>query len=320
MQTTMLGRTDLEVSRICLGTWQFSGSFGDINRDDAQAAVKRARELGINFFDTAQAYGFGAAETLLAEALAEVPREQVIIATKGGLRSADGVMVRDSSPGWLRAGLEASLRHLDTDYIDLYQVHWPDRSTPMEQTAATLQEFVDEGKVRYVGASNFDLPELVDFERTRKLDSLQPPYHLLRREIEDEVLPYCLEHGVGVLIYAPLAHGLLSGRFTRETTMADNDWRSRSDVFSGDGYDRNLEVVAALSALAGEHGLTVAELAIAWTLSNPAVDVAIVGARHAGHVEQSAPAGDVQLDPLMLESIENILTGAVPVGGPVPML
>jgi aryl-alcohol dehydrogenase-like predicted oxidoreductase len=318
VQRIKLGRTDLEVSRICLGTWQFGGEWGEIDRGEAIAAVARARELGIDFFDTAQAYGFGVSEQLLAQALEGVPREQVVLATKGGLRKEGDELLRDSSPQWLRAGLEASLRHLGTDYVDIYQMHWPDASTRFAETAAALDEFVQEGKVRFVGASNFDAGQIAEFDRARRLDTLQPPYHMLRREIEEATLPYCREHDIGVLAYGPLAHGLLSGNFTRDSRLAQDDWRAGSDLFSGASFERNLEIVERLKELARELDITVAQLAIAWTLAHPAVHVAIVGARRAAHVEGAAPAADVHLDEDALARIEQILAPAAAVGGPSP--
>ena len=318
MRRIKLGATDLEVSRICFGTWQFGGDWGEIDRGEAIAAVARARELGIDFFDTAQAYGFGASEELLAEALQGVPREQIVLATKGGLRKEGEELLRDSSPQWLRAGLEASLRHLRTDYVDIYQVHWPDPSTPFAETAAALEQFVREGKVRYVGASNYDTLQIAELAMTRRLDTLQPPYHMLRREIEDATLPYCEEHDIGVLAYGPLAHGLLSGSFTRDSQLAADDWRAGSDLFSGESFARNLEIVERLKELARELEITVAQLAIAWTLANPAVHVAIVGARRAAHIEGAAPAAEVDLDADTLARIEEILAQAAMVGGPTP--
>ncbi len=257
METIKLGATDLEVSRICLGTWQFGGDWGEIDHGEAIATVARARELGVSFFDTAQAYGFGASEQLLAQALEGVPREQVVLATKGGLRKEGNELLRDSSPAWLRKGLEESLRYLGTDYVDLYQVHWPDPGTPFEETAAALEQFVQEGKVRYVGASNFDTLQIAEFAVTRRLDTLQPPYHMLRREIEDALLPYCREHDIGVLAYGPLAHGLLSGSFTRDSQIAQDDWRAGSDLFGGENFERNLADRGApegARAGAGDHG------------------------------------------------------------------
>jgi aryl-alcohol dehydrogenase-like predicted oxidoreductase len=318
METIKLGATDLEVSRICLGTWQFGGEWGEIDREEAIATVARARGLGIDFFDTAQAYGFGISEELLADALDGIPRDQVVIATKGGLRKDGEELLRDSSPRWLREGLEASLRHLRTDYVDIYQVHWPDPHTPFAETAAALEQFVQEGKVRYVGASNFDAQQIAEFQRTRRLDTLQPPYHMLRREIEDSTLPYCREHDIGVLAYGPLAHGLLSGSFTRDSRIAGDDWRAGSDLFSGENFERNLEIVERLKELARELGTTVAQLAIAWTLAHPAVHVAIVGARRPAHIEGAAPAAGIELDRDAMARVEEILAQAAMVGGPTP--
>jgi aryl-alcohol dehydrogenase-like predicted oxidoreductase len=321
MEYKTLGQTDLEVSTICLGTWQFGGDWGTPRREDAKAAVRRALELGVTFFDTAQAYGFGASEELLAEGLGDDlrrRRDELVIATKGGLRPEGGGIERDSSPEWLRSGVEESLRHLGVETIDLYQVHWPDPDTPVEETAGALDELVTEGKIRHVGVSNFDVEQMAGFERTRKVESLQPPYHLFRREIEEDVLPWCRENGVGVLAYGPLAHGLLSGRMTPETRLADDDWRHGSDLFRGDNFRRNLEVVAALGRFAEERGSTVAQLAVAWTLANPAVDVAIVGARRPDHIEGTAPAADVELSGDDLAEIDRIMEGAVQVAGPTP--
>jgi aryl-alcohol dehydrogenase-like predicted oxidoreductase len=321
MDYTRLGQTDLEVSAICLGTWQFGGDWGTPRREDGKAAVRRALELGVTFFDTAQAYGFGESEELLAEGLGDdlrSRRDELVIATKGGLRPDGDGIARDSSPEWLRRGVEESLRHLGVETIDLYQIHWPDPDTPVEETAGALDELVREGKIRYVGVSNFDVEQMAGFERTRKVDSLQPPYHLFRREIEDDVLPWCRENGVGVLAYGPLAHGLLSGRMTPDTRLPDDDWRHGSDLFRGDNFRRNLEVVAALGRFAEERGFTVAQLAVAWTLANPAVDVAIVGARRPDHIEGTAPAADIELSGDDLAEIDRIMEGAVQVAGPTP--
>jgi aryl-alcohol dehydrogenase-like predicted oxidoreductase len=318
---TRLGQTDLEVSRICFGTWQTGGDWGAVEEQEAVSAARTALDLGINFFDTAQAYGFGESERLLGRSLelgSATRRDEVVIATKGGLRLEDGEMLRDSSREWLRAGVEQSLRELGTDYIDLYQVHWPDPGTPFERTAETLHELVGEGKIRYVGVSNFDADQMADFERTRKVDALQPPYHLFRREIEKEVLPYCREHGIGVLVYGPLAHGLLTGKFDTDTEFAEGDWRAGSSVFSGDEFEGNVQIVKELGRFAEERGYTVGQLAIAWTLSDPAVDVAIVGARRPDHIRGTAPSGGIDLSPDDRGEIEEIIEGAVPVAGPSP--
>ena len=321
VEITRLGMTGLEVSRIAFGTWQLGGDWGGFDEDEAIRAIRYARELGINFFDTAQAYGFGASERLLGRALREDldgRREQVVIATKGGLRMTSRGVVRDSSPKWLRAGVEASLKALGVDYIDLYQVHWPDPDTPFAETAAALQELVDEGKIRHVGVSNYSADQMAEFSRTRPAETLQPPYHLFRREIEAEVLPYTREHDIGVLVYGPLAHGLLTGALDDNATFPPDDWRSESPLFRGKTLQRNVEKVRELERFARERGRTVSQLAIAWTLAQPGVHVAIVGSRRAAHIEDSLAALDLRLSDEDLAAIDRIMAGAVAVGGPSP--
>ena len=195
MKTTTLGRSGLMVSRIAFGTWQLGGDWGRFDEDAAVAAIRRARELGVNFFDTAHAYGFGASERLLGKALRDEltrNRDQLVLATKGALRMTDSGLVRDASPQWLRQGVDASLTALGIDHIDLYQVHWPDPKVPVTETAGALRELVTEGKIGHVGVSNYDAPQMAEFARTLPVETVQPPYHLFRREIEDEVLPYSL--------------------------------------------------------------------------------------------------------------------------------
>jgi aryl-alcohol dehydrogenase-like predicted oxidoreductase len=314
--------TDLQVSPICFGTWQLGGDWGDVDERDAKAAIRHALELGVNIFDTAQAYGFGVSEQVLGRALApelRSRRDEIVIATKGGLRpnGGDGI-VRDASRAWLRRGVESSLRELGVDHIDIYQLHWPDPEVPLEETAGALQELVEEGKIRHVGVSNFDAAQMAAFARTRPVETLQPPYHLFRRDIEAEVLPYCAEHDIGVLVYGPLAHGLLTGAIDEQTTFEAGDWRAESPLFQGETLRHNVEIVGELKRLATELGASVSALAIAWTLAHPAVDVAIVGARHAAHIEDSLSAADLRLSDADLAEIDAIMDGAVAVGGPSP--
>jgi aryl-alcohol dehydrogenase-like predicted oxidoreductase len=321
MQYVRLGQTELKASRICFGTWQAGGDWGEIDIEREKDAIRGARELGINFFDTAQGYGWGRSERLLGEALApelRSRRDEVVIATKGGLRTEGGELRRDSSPESLRHGIEQSLRELGTDHVDLYQVHWPDPSTPVEETAQALEELVREGKARYIGVSNFNAHQMADFQRHRKIDAAQPPYHIFRRDIEDEVLPYCREHGIGVLVYSPLAHGLLTGKFDEHIQFGEDDWRRNSPVFTGEEFRGNLSIVRELARFAEEHGWTVAQLAVAWTLSTPGVDAAIVGARDREQIEGTAPAGDIDLSAQDRDEADEIIEGAVPVGGPSP--
>jgi len=325
MEYTQFGQTALRVSKISYGTWQFGGDWGQVERaqwDAGKASVQKALELGINFFDTAQAYGFGLAERMLGEALQPYLkkglREEIVLATKGGLRMEGDKLLRDASQGWLRQGVEQSLRNLGVDYIDLYQVHWPDPNTPIEETAQALDQLVREGKIRYVGVSNYDVEHMQAFERTRKLDSLQPPYSLFRRDIEQEILPYTRQHDIGVLVYGALAHGLLAGAFSPQTTFAADDWRSKSPIFRGESFGRNLAVVEHLKRLAQQDGMSVAQLAIAWVLAQPGIDVAIVGAHTPAQLEQTAQAGDIHLTQATLQEIERIMREAVPIGGPAP--
>ena len=321
MEYTQLGRTDLHVSRIAFGTWSFGGEWGAVQIEDSKRAIRKALDLGINFFDTAQAYGFGASEAILHAALQpeiKSHRHQMILATKGGLRREDGQLVRDASPAWLRQGLEASLHALGTDYIDLYQIHWPDPNTPFDETARAMDDFAREGKIRYVGVSNFDASQMASFEQTRTIDALQPPYHLFRRDAEDTIFPYCLQHGIGVLVYGPLAHGLLTGKYTADVTFPADDWRSKSELFRGEALQRNLEVVHRLQHVAESREFPLSQLAIAWTLANPAVDVALGGARTPNQIEQTAPAVDIHLTTEDLGEIECVMRDAVPVGGPSP--
>src|SRR5919109_1483582 len=317
MQPVRLGMTGLEVSPIGFGTWQLGGDWGSFDERRAIAAIRHALELGVNLFDTAQAYGFGASERLLGTALEpelRTRRDEIVIATKGGLRpnGEDGI-VRDASPAWLRAGVEQSLRALGVDHIDIYQLHWPDPGVPVAESAGALQELVEEGKIRHVGVSNFDAAQMAEFARTRAVETLQPPYHLFRRDIEADVLPYCLQHDVGVLVYGPLAHGLLTGALNEDTTFDPDDWRSGAPFFKGEDYRRNIQVVRELERFASEQlGVSVSRLAIAWALANPAVHVAIVGARSPKHIEDSVAAAELRLNEADLEQIERIMAGSVP--------
>src|SRR3954452_7442030 len=277
MNTVRLGMTDLEVSQIAFGTWQLGGEWGHFDEEQGIAAIRQARELGVNLFDTAQRYGFGASERVRGTARRadlDHRRDEVVIATKGGLRMTDDGLVRDSSAGWLRSGVDASLQALGVDYIDIYQVHWPDSKVPFAETAGALQELVDAGKIRHVGVSNFDAAQMAEFAETRPVETLQPPYDLFRRDIEAEILPYCREHNIGMLVYGALAHGLLTGAMDENTTFAPGDWRSGAPFFKGDDFRRNVEVAGKLERFAQDRfGVSVSRLAIAWTLANPAVQV-----------------------------------------------
>lgn len=298
MQTTTFGKTGLEVSRLAFGTWAFGGDWGSFDEDAAVAMIRHARDLGFNFFDTAHEYGFGAAERILGQALRPDlarARDELVIATKGGVRPTDDGLVRDASPEWLRRDVDTSLGALGIDHIDLYQVHWPDSAVPAAETAGALADLISEGKIRHAGVSNYETAQVKEFSATLPVEAVQPPYHLFRRDIEDELLPYCRARDIGVLVYGPLAHGLLTGTVHPDTTFAPEDWRGTSHIFNGDGFLRNLKVVARLERLAADLGVTISQLAIAWTLAQPGVHVAIVGAQHLGYLQDSAGAAHVTL-------------------------
>ncbi|MFD2470973.1 aldo/keto reductase [Amycolatopsis silviterrae] len=312
MRTTILGRSGLEVSRIAFGTGGFGGQWGGFDEDTAVAAIRRAHELGITLFDTARAYG--TAEALLGKALRselDHRRDGVVIATKGGTHPGSD-RIRDSRRAWLTQGVDESLRALGVDHLDLYQIHWPDPRTPAAEVAGTLQEFVDAGKIRHAGVSNYDATQLSALNET--VETVQVPYHLFRRGAEADPLPYARAHNVGVLAYSALGSGLLTGSLIADTVFDPSDWRSRSSAFRGDPLRHNLKIVDRLTAFAEERGGTVSQLAIAWTLAK--ADVAIVGARRPASIEKSA-AG-FPLTPADLAEIDRISADAVPVGGASP--
>ena len=320
MRMTTLGRSGLQVSRIAFGTWSFGGDWGSVDTDAAQNAIRYAHELGVTFFDTAQGYGNGTAEEILGDALRselDSRRDQVVIATKGGI-DPGAERARNSGRDFLRDGVESSLRAMKIDHIDLYQVHWPDPQTPFEDTAGYLQELVDEGKIRHVGVSNFDAQQMAAFDKTRPVETLQPPYHLFRRSVEAEIWPYVRAHDIGVLVYSPLGSGLLTGSMTEDTTFDDDDWRAQATAFRGEAFRTNLRVVEQLKEFAAGKGIEVSQLAIAWVLAQPEVDVAIVGARSHGNIERSLAAVDVELTADDLAQIDHITMDGVEVQGATP--
>jgi aryl-alcohol dehydrogenase-like predicted oxidoreductase len=214
--------------------------------------------------------------------------------------------------------VEESLNALGVDHIDLYQVHWPDPRTPPAETAAALWGMVDEGLIDHVGVSNFDAEQMRAFSAERQVEALQSPYHLFHRDIEVDTLPYAAGHDVGVLAYGPLAHGLLGGRFDEKTTFPANDWRSGSPDFTGDTFRRNLQVVGELRRFAEERDATIGQLAVAWVLAHPAVQVAIVGSRRRAHLEETVGALDIGLSKEDLAHLDEIMSGAVPLRAPAP--
>jgi len=303
-----LGNTELECTTIGFGAWVIGGwLWGGADDNESIAAIQRAFDLGINFFDTAAVYGFGRSERLIGKAL-KGHRDEVIIATKCGLEwDEEENVTRNSSREHVLRTCEESLKRLDTDYIDLHQVHWPDPNTPVEETIEALEELVRQGKIRYYGVSNFDVPLLERCMAVGRVSSLQNKYNLLEREIENAELPYCREHNIGVLAYSPMARGLLTGKFTEDWKFKEGDSRANNKMFQGETFKRNLRIVARLKELAAEHGRTVAQLALAWVLSQPGVTVALAGTRKPEQIEETAQASGWQLDEETLARIDDIV-------------
>ncbi len=312
IETRRLGRHGPEISTVGFGAWAAGGpwhfGWGPQDDDESIAAIRRALDLGINWIDTAAVYGWGHSEEVVGRALRGVPREKVYVATKCGRVKGDGdAPLGDLRPGSIRRQMEDSLRRLNLDYVDLFQFHWPDTTTgtPVEESWSAMAKLQDEGKVRWIGVSNFDVALMERCESIRHVDSLQPPYSLLRREVEAEMLPWCLSNGTGVICYSPMQAGILSGSFDLRR-VADDDWRRRSPMYQEPQLSRNLAFVDALRPIAARYGKTVGQLAIAWVLANPAVTAAIVGARRPAQVDDNAKAMGFALAPETLAEIEEV--------------
>jgi len=315
MQTRRLGNSDLMITLIGCGSWAVGGAgwaFGWGHQDDSDsvAAILRALELGVNWIDTAAVYGLGHGEEVVAKALEKWKGQRPLVFTKCGLIwDAQGRLTRKMTAALVRKECEDSLRRLRTDVIDLYQVHWPPNiDTEIEEGWATLAALKKEGKVRWIGVSNFNTAQMERCRAIADLTSLQPPYSLIRREIETEILPYCRQHSIGVITYAPMASGLLTGAMTadRAANLPDDDWRKRSPEFNEPNLSRNTRFVERLRHVANQLGRTPGEVAIAWVLTNSAVTGAIVGSRSAQQAEGVMRAAEVRLSPEDIAKIEGM--------------
>jgi aryl-alcohol dehydrogenase-like predicted oxidoreductase len=314
MQTRKLGNSDLRITPVGYGAWAIGGSgwqFGWGSQDDKDsiAAIHRSLELGVNWIDTAAVYGLGHSEEVVARALKEWRGPKPYIFTKCGLHwDAKGNVTRVLNASSVRAEIEDSLRRLSVDVIDLYQIHWPPDpdSLGLEEGWSTLADLKREGKVRWIGVSNFDVQQLRRAQAIAPVTSLQPPYSLVHREIEGEILPCCLREGIGVIVYSPMASGLLTGAMTRERAakLLKDDWRSGHPDFTEPNLSRNLALVERLQEISRRHNRSAGEVAIAWTLHNPAVTGAIVGARNARQAEGVMRAGSLSLTDKEVSEIE----------------
>jgi aryl-alcohol dehydrogenase-like predicted oxidoreductase len=305
MQTRTLGNSDLKVTPVGYGAWAIGGSgwqfaWGSQDDNDSIAAIHRALELGVNWIDTAAVYGLGHSEEVVARALKSWTGPRPYVFTKCGLRwDARGQVQKLLSKDSIRGEIEASLRRLGVDVIDLYQIHWPPDpdSSALEEGWTTLADLKREGKVRWIGVSNFNVEQLRRAQAIAPVTSLQPQYSLVHREVEAEILPYCETEGIGVIVYSPMASGLLTGAMTREriAKLPKDDWRKGHPDFSEPNLSRNLELVEHLRNIGHRHERSAGEVAVAWTLQNPAVTGAIVGARNAEQAEGVMRAGELRL-------------------------
>ncbi len=311
MRTRQLGATDLHLTEIGFGAWAIGGGgwrFGWGPQDDTEAvsAIHRALELGVNWIDTAAVYGLGHSEELVARAL-EGRRDNVIVATKcslvwDGKNNISSSLKRES----VRRECEQSLRRLNTDHIDLYQIHWPNDDPHIEEGWREIGNLIDEGKIRYAGVSNFLVIHMDRARRIRPIASLQPPYSLLRRDIERDVLAYCKSNDIGVLAYSPMQSGLLTGKFDIHK-VASGDWRLGAEEFRQPRLNVNLEFVEQLRPIALKYDKTVAQLAIAWVLRRPEITSAIVGARRPSQVDETVGGAGWTIESSDLEHIERLL-------------
>ncbi|TMF14885.1 MAG: aldo/keto reductase [Chloroflexi bacterium] len=327
--TRPLGKSGLEITQIGFGAWAIGGggwAYGWGSQDDAQsiAAIKHAVASGINWVDTAAIYGLGHSEEVVGKAVRDIPAaERPYVFTKGGMipdRSQPyKEPVRDLRPESIRKEVEASLHRLGVERIDLYQFHWPDAiGTPIEESWGEMVRLIDEGKVRAGGVSNFDVGLLWRAERVRHVDSLQPPFSLIHRQSGADVIPWSAAHGTGVIVYSPMQSGILTDGFSRARVedMAADDWRRRNGEFQEPALSRNLALRDALRPIASRHGVSIAAVAVAWTLSWPGVSGAIVGARSPQQVDGWISAGNLilQADDLaeIAAALERTQAGAGP--------
>lgn len=311
MEKRVLGKNGPELTIIGFGAWAIGGpwqyGWGKVDDNDSIEAIQTAYENGINWIDTAASYGFGHSEEVVGKAVKNF-RDKIFIATKCGLvNDGRGNAVFNSNPENIRKEVEDSLRRLQTDYIDLYQIHWPDPKTEIDKSWEMMAQLKAEGKVKFIGVSNYKKELLERCMKIEHVQSLQPPYSMLVRDYEKEVLPYCKENGIGVVAYSPMQAGLLTGKFDL-SRLAEDDWRRKSPMFNEPYLSKALKFVDQLKPIAEKHGKTVGHLALAWVLKNPATTSAIVGARNSKQTLENILAADLVLNENEMEVINKLIT------------
>ena len=313
MEQRRIGDSGLVCSALGFGTWEMSTTmYGHIDVQEAMRAVQSAIDHGITLFDTAEVYGPYHSEEILAKALG-ARRQEIVLVTKVGFTFDDQNKItgRDSDPAYITARAEGCLRRLNTDVLDLLLIHWPDHKTPFADAIGALEKLKQDGKIRAYGVSNYTVPMMEECEQAGHLATNQVGYHLYDRRMEAAVLPYCQAHDIGFMAYGTLGFGLLTGAFDEETAFVDWDWRSKGKAFGLPLFEREdflkeLRVTKRLQELAGDHGYTVAQLAIVWVLDNPAVSVALVGMRNERELQENVAATDWRLSEADRAEIDRI--------------
>lgn len=310
IEKRLLGNTDMHITPVGFGAWALGGgdwvySWGPQDDQESTAAIHHALDLGINWIDTAAGYGLGHSEEVVGNTLAGMA-DCPYVFTKCSLTwNERGEFIDSLKRDSIRRECENSLRRLKHDYIDLYQIHWPRPDEDLEEGWATLAELQREGKVRWIGVSNFSVAQMRRAEKIAPINTLQPPYSLIRPEVEQEILPYCQEHNIGVIVYSPMYSGLLTGKMTAERikNMPPDDWRQHNPEFQSPRLERNLRLVSALVEIGEQHDVEPGVVAISWTLRHPAVTGAIVGLRRPSQVDGIFPSAEFRLSPQEIEQL-----------------
>jgi aryl-alcohol dehydrogenase-like predicted oxidoreductase len=312
LRTSQLGETGLEITRVGFGAWAIGGGgwesgWGPQEDEESIQTIHRALELGVNWIDTAAVYGFGHSEKVVGRALAGLERRPYVFTKASLLQGPGGRVVHNLKRDSILREAEGSLERLGVDAIDLYQIHWPNPEDDIEQGWSAFAELKEQGLVRHIGVSNFDVGQLQRAHQIAEVETLQPPYSLIARDVEAEILPFAQRHGIGVIAYSPMGSGLLTGAMTRERIqgLPDDDWRKHNDRFQEPQLSEHLAVVEKLKSVAARMGTTPGAIAVAWALRNPAVDGAIIGLRRPDQVASILRAADLELTDADVAEIES---------------
>ncbi|MEG0761016.1 aldo/keto reductase [Chryseobacterium sp.] len=324
MQYRKLGNSDLEISAITFGAWAAGGwMWGSTDRNDVIEAIKASYDVGVSSIDTAPIYGQGTSEEIVGEAIKGISRDKVQILTKFGMRwdlaKGDFAMHSKNNEGkdidvYKYAGKESiiyeceqSLKRLDTDYIDLYQIHWPDSTTPIDETFEAVSRLIDQGKVRFAGVCNYNAQQMAEAEKTLNLVSNQIPFSMVNRGIEEETVPYCIENNKSILAYSPLERGLLTGKITTDYKFQEGDHRAKLPHFQPEFIEKTNQLLDKIKPIAEKHNASLGQLVLRWTIERPGITIALAGARNAEQAVQNAKAIEINLSKEEIETIDQLV-------------